>query len=116
MNYTRPIWFAAVLWLVSCESWRIGDEGRIVADAAGYVGKVVTICGYFHNAFEDNQVWLSRSSYRRGEKAILGLHSSNLSLHDRQTCLRGEIERSGCGEEVICLWSQAPFALRDISE
>lgn len=116
MRLIQPILLAVVLAPIGCAGPRIGDEARIAAAPTDYVGQAVTICGYFHNAFEDSQIWSSRSSYRRGGKAMLGLLSSNDGLHDRTTCLRGELVRTGCGEEVICLYSNAPFALRDNSE
>jgi hypothetical protein len=98
-----------------------GRERSISSDVfhnpQNYVGQTVRVCGYIHDAFEDQNIWISRRVIHEPQGPGLGFISeSNASgpsqWNNRDTCVTGRIERSGCGIELICSASNFPYAVR----
>lgn len=80
-----------------------------------YLGQKVRVCGWIRNGHEDHGIWVSRKAHRRGDLPVLGLIAQREGEHwDSYACLSGEIVRTGCGEETICIDTAAvPFALKE---
>lgn len=92
-----------------------GPQLREVAQRPDvYLGRTVRVCGYVRNAHEDHGIWRSSHAYARRQRAMLGLMPAKATPHATSTCLTGEIVRTGCGAETICLdTADVPFALRE---
>lgn len=99
--------------VAACATKGVDELGRIAQRPAEFVGQSVSVCGYVRNAHEEHGIWQSSHAHSRGDKAVLGLVSAKATPHATTTCLTGEIVRTGCGEELICVdAANVPFALR----
>ena len=94
------------------------SQHPVFANPAAYVGKRVQLCGFFHAAFEDLNVWASRRSVSPYEGGLGFIPAppagAEKRLHTKSACIQAEIVRSGCGEEMICSWSNFPYAAREV--
>jgi hypothetical protein len=117
---SRRIRFAtsATLALTACQSVQPQPQQPVFATPAAFVGQRVQVCGFFHAAHEDFNIWPSRRALSRNGGGIGFIPAppagTEERLHGRTACIKAEIVRSGCGEEMICLWSNFPYAAREV--
>lgn len=80
-----------------------------------YLGQHVTVCGFVHDRFEDQNIWPSRATVD-GETGLgleIDVSGSEKSAIDGKTiCLEGQLIRRGCGTDLVCTASNYEFALR----
>ena len=96
-----------------CASSGADDLARVAQQPASFVGQTVRVCGYVRNAHEDHGIWRSKRAHSSLDMPILGLIPTKDTPHAVSACIKGEIVRTGCGEELICLDANVPFALRE---
>ncbi len=111
---------AMMLFVTACAGVQSrNEETAVFLQPQLYVGKTVTVCGYIHDRFEDNNIWPSAFSDRdtgAGLGFIAARQSGEESQHDgHKACVVGEIVRTGCGEDQICSWSNYRYALKEAS-
>jgi hypothetical protein len=89
----------------------------VFSDPASYIGKQVRVCGYIHDTFEDQNIWIDRRAMESDDGLGLGFMSNRKAdtpseWHQHTRCVTGEIVRTGCAEDAICSWSSFPYALK----
>jgi hypothetical protein len=120
MNLKFALWVAPciAILLTSC---LVGKQDSSSSDVfyhpQNYVGRTVRVCGYIHDAFEDQNIWISRNVIHEPRGPGLGFISGNASpgpspWNNRNACVTGRLERSGCGADTICSASNFPYAVR----
>lgn len=102
--------------IAGCASPAGNDLGRMAERPAFFVGQRVRVCGFVTNGHEDHGIWRSKAAWARQDRPMLGLTPLPSRGHyDEPACISGQIVRTGCGEEMICLdiGGEVPFALRE---
>lgn len=115
----RLLLAAGILTLTACATISARDADIFERPELN-LEQEVTLCGYIRSAFEDNNIWIDRNAWvlrADGDPHVgLGLRPDPYDLlarkHDRRGCVRGEVIRTGCGEEAICTDSSFPYAIR----
>ena len=100
------------IMLVSCAT--VIDPSAIsrYSDLEGHEGEVVTLSGYWSERHEASGIYFGRKNYRDyPDQCVLVTPRPNLPDKSRLV-MTGKLERSGCGEELICLTTCQPFVLR----
>jgi hypothetical protein len=111
-----------VLLLVACAGGgRVSAGSDVFRNPAEFVGQTVRVCGYIHDRFEDQNIWVSRRVIAEPKGPGLGFISGKNSVKpsrwdNRETCVTGRVEKTGCAETMICNWSSFPYALRLLPE
>ena len=101
-------------------AWLYLSQRAIYAHPEKLVGQQVWICGYIQDTFESREIWLTPWDYRNNGLG-LGFISDQVApnkaegpLHQKTTCIRATIIRTGCAKELICMWSQFEYAARRV--
>jgi hypothetical protein len=104
--------------LIGLCAWLYLSERAIYAYPEKYAGQQVWLCGYIQDKFESREIWLTKWDYENNGLG-LGFISDQVTsgatispLHQKTTCLRATIVRTGCAKELICMWSQFEYAAR----
>lgn len=92
----------------------------VFSKPAAYVGQTVQVCGFFHEEWENSNVWRNEAAAKALEPGLgfipaTRAKSERGKYHLKYVCVRGEIVRTGCGVDLICTWSIYPFALKESS-
>jgi len=93
-----------------------GDYDEIFTNPRMFLDTQVTVCGYVHDRFEDQNIWQRRPQYAaepRGLGLLVSRQPAEASRIDGgYGCLTGTIVFTGCAQQMICAWSNFPYALR----
>lgn len=82
-------------------------------DLEGREGEIVTLFGFWSERHEASGVYFGRRDYGDyPEKCVLVEPHPNLA-DKTKLVITGKLERSGCGDELICLTTCQPFILRE---
>lgn len=96
---------------------RTGDD--VFSRPVAYVGHSVQLCGFFHEQWEDSNVWRNEAAAKALEPGLGFIPAARAKselgkYHLSYRCVRGEIVRTGCGVDLMCTWSIYPFALKEL--
>jgi hypothetical protein len=108
---------SSILLALATSFGQTGDD--VFSRPVAYVGRAVQLCGFFHETWEDSNVWRNEAAARALEPGLGFIPAPRAKLergkyHLKHSCVRGEIVRSGCGVDLICTWSTYPFALKEL--
>ena len=108
----------AVVVSSGCATRGANEPYRDVFDRPqNYVGRTMLLCGYVQDEFENSNIYPSRRAARANPDTGLGFISGAQQAerrpwHNKTLCREVEIVRTGCSEEMICHWSNFPYAAR----
>jgi hypothetical protein len=104
--------------LIGACTWLYLSQRAIYAHPEKVAGQQVWLCGYIQDKFESREIWLTQLDYKNNGLG-LGFISDQVApnnaegpLHQRTTCIRATIIRTGCAKELICFWSHFEYAAR----
>lgn len=107
----------ALMLLCSCAASAVaGPTPQVFKAPEAFQGQRVRICGYVRHTFEDRNVWASKKEAQHGGGGlgliIEGSAGKARGWHGSTRCFEAEIVRTGCADDMICTWSNFPYAAR----
>ena len=107
-----PLLFLAAS-VASCGTLRSSSNIRNYADLESGVGQEVTLVGYWSAQHEATGIYFGQSEYRDAPRRCVMTDRPLEVDHGSAVRVSGTLERSGCGEELICLTVCQPFLLKN---
>lgn len=102
----------AVVLLAGCVTTSDPNTIARYNDLVGREGEIVTLSGYWSERHEASGIYFGRRDYGDyPEECVLVAPRPNLP-DKTKLVVTGKLERSGCGDELICLTTCQPFILR----
>lgn len=104
--------FAAAL-LAGCITTSDPNTISRYDDLEGHEGQIVTLSGFWSERHEASGVYFGRRDYRDYPEQCVQV-APRPSVPDKtKLVVTGKLERSGCGDELICFTTCQPFILRE---
>jgi hypothetical protein len=85
------------------------------ADLQPLVGQKVVLAGYWSAQHEATGVYFGNRDFRDAPKQCVMTEPLLSAAHGSSVRVSGVLERSGCGDELICLTVCQPYILRNAS-
>src|SRR5690606_18058232 len=99
--------------VVSCTTLPSATGVQRYAELEGLVGQEVTLAGYWSMQHEATGIYFGKREYYDAPEQCVMVEPSLTSAHRSPVRVSGILERSGCGEELICLTVCQPYVLKN---
>ncbi|HEY0028555.1 MAG TPA: hypothetical protein VGC35_11860 [Allosphingosinicella sp.] len=84
---------------------------REYGDLWRFVGQEVTLVGYWSAQHEAQGIYFGKRRYRYAPRQCVAVDPPPRVQHQSAVRVRGTLERSGCGDDLICLTVCQPLVL-----
>lgn len=99
--------------VASCATLSPSSGVRTYSELEGFVGEQVTLTGYWSEQHEATGIYFGKRDYRDAPEQCVMADPILPIAHGSTVRVSGILERSGCGEELICITVCQPFVLKN---
>ncbi|MXO72018.1 hypothetical protein [Alteraurantiacibacter buctensis] len=97
----------------SCTTYPPSSGLRRYADLEGQLGQNVTLVGYWSSQHEATGIYFGNRWYRDAPEQCVSVEPILPAQHRDAVRVAGFLEKSGCGDELICLTVCQPYVLKN---